>query len=269
MKKKILIVDDNPDLISILQVQLENKGYDTVQAANGRQAVDIATTQLPDLIVMDIMMPQMNGLQAARLIRKNPKTRSIPMLASTAKMSHADTKECLESGFNDHIAKPFTSTQLVSRIEKLLKQNSDSLSTLFPMKKKILIVDDNEDLHKFVQMSLRDSYETLSAKNGEEAVGLAMMEVPDLILMDLMMYEMNGLEAIRLIRQIPKTHSIPVIAITAGISDTIEDECFRIGCDDYLAKPFTYEQLISRIEKLLKSSEQLRTKHSSNRARRD
>jgi len=123
MKKKILIVDDNPDLISILRVQLEHRGYDTVQATNGIQAVDIATAQMPDLIVMDIMMPRMNGLQAARLIRDNPKTRSIPMLASTAKISHADTKECLESGFNDHIAKPFTATQLASCIEKLLKSS--------------------------------------------------------------------------------------------------------------------------------------------------
>jgi len=124
MKKKILIVDDSPDLICILQVLLKNKGYDTVQATNGMQAVDIAAAQLPDLIVMDIMMPQMNGLQAARLIRENPKTCSIPILASTAKMSHADMQECLESGFNDHIAKPFTSTQLASRIEKLLKEFS-------------------------------------------------------------------------------------------------------------------------------------------------
>ncbi len=121
MKKKILIVDDNPDLICILQVQLKNMGYDTVQATNGRQAVDIATAQLPDLIVMDVMMPQMNGLQAARLIRENPKTRSIPMLASTAKISYLDTQECLESGFNDHIAKPFTAAQLASRIQELLK----------------------------------------------------------------------------------------------------------------------------------------------------
>ena len=67
-------MDDKPDLICVLQVQLKNKGYDTVQAANGMQAVDIATAQLPDLVVMDTMMPQMNGLQAARLIRENPKT---------------------------------------------------------------------------------------------------------------------------------------------------------------------------------------------------
>ena len=124
MKKKILIVEDNPDLIRILHLQLKNQGYDTVQATNGIQAVDIATAQLPDLIVMDIMMPQMNGLQAARLIRENPKTHSIPILAATAKFSDAVIEECLESGFNDHIAKPFTATELTSRIEKLLKQYS-------------------------------------------------------------------------------------------------------------------------------------------------
>ncbi len=123
-------MDDNPDLICVLEVQLKNKGYDTVQATNGMQAVDIATSQVPDLIVMDIMMPQMNGLQAARLIRKSPKTRSIPILAVTAKISYADTEECLESGFSDHIAKPFTGAQLASRIEKLLMQSVGNLSTL-------------------------------------------------------------------------------------------------------------------------------------------
>jgi len=121
MKQKILIVEDNPDLISILQLQLKIQGYETILAVNGKQAVDMATAQLPDLIVMDIMMPQMNGLEATRLIRQNPKTRSIPILAATAKITTADKEECLQSGCNDHIAKPFTTKELVSRIEKLLK----------------------------------------------------------------------------------------------------------------------------------------------------
>ncbi len=124
MKKKILIVEDNPDLIDILHLQLKNQGYDTVQAMNGKQAVDMATAQLPDLILMDIMMPEMNGLQATRLIRQNPKTHSIPILAMTAKITIADKKECLQSGCNDHIAKPFLVEDLVPRIENLLKQNS-------------------------------------------------------------------------------------------------------------------------------------------------
>jgi len=119
------------------------------------------------------------------------------------------------------------------------------------MKKKILIVDDNTDLNKVLQMSLNESYETISAINCEDAVDLAVTEVPDLIIMDLMMNGMNGFEAIRLIRQVPKTRSIPVIAITAGLSNTVEEECTRIGCNDFLFKPFTASQLISSITKLL------------------
>ncbi len=119
------------------------------------------------------------------------------------------------------------------------------------MKKKILIVDDNTDLNKVLQMSLNESYETISAINGEDAVDLAVTEVPDLIIMDLMMNGMNGFEAIRLIRQVPKTRSIPIIAITAGLSNTVEEECTRIGCNDFLFKPFTASQLNSSITKLL------------------
>jgi len=131
MKKKILIVDDNPDLICILQLHLKIKDYDSILAVNGKEAVDLATSHLLDLIVMDIMLPVMDGLQATRLIRKNPKTQSIPILAMTAKVTSEDREECLRSGCDDFIAKPFTSRQLTSIIEKLLDQKS-SLRTLSP-----------------------------------------------------------------------------------------------------------------------------------------
>ena len=119
------------------------------------------------------------------------------------------------------------------------------------MKKKILIVEDHKDLNKFMQMSFMDSYETLSVKHGEEAVSMAVTEVPDLIIMDLVEYEVDSLEAIPLIRENPKTRSIPIIAITAGLSNTVEEECTRIGCNDFLFKPFTASQLNSSITKLL------------------
>jgi len=132
MKKKILIVDDNPDLIRILQVQLEDMGYDTVQATNGMQAVDIATAQLPDLILMDIIMPVMGGYEATRLIRQNPKTSSIPILAVTALDGHIYEEECFQNGCDDYIAKPFLAEDLFPCIEKLLKKSSGNLSTLSP-----------------------------------------------------------------------------------------------------------------------------------------
>ncbi len=120
------------------------------------------------------------------------------------------------------------------------------------MKKKILIVEDHEELIKFMQMSFKDSYVTLSVNHGEEAVGLAATEVPDLIIMDLVEYEVDSLEAIPLIRQNPKTRSIPIIAITAGLHDTIEHGYLNVDCDDYVAMPFIDEDLLPSIEKLLK-----------------
>jgi len=119
------------------------------------------------------------------------------------------------------------------------------------MKKKILIVDDNLAVNKALQRVFEPRYETIPAMDGKQAVDIAVTRLPDLILMDIIMPVMDGFEATRLIRQVPMTRSIPIIAISAGLSNTIEDECFRIGCDDYLAKPFTYEQLVPRIEKLL------------------
>ena len=131
MKKKILIVEDDQDLRQVLQVHLELLGYDSILAVNGKEAVDLATSQVPDLIVMDIMLPVMDGLQATRLIREHPNTESTPIIAMTARDTNENKIECLQSGCDGHIAKPFTSKQLVSVIEKLLKQKS-SLRTLSP-----------------------------------------------------------------------------------------------------------------------------------------
>jgi len=131
MKKKILMVDDDLDLCLIFQTVFELLGYDSVFAVNGKEAVEIATTQKPDLILMDIMMPVLNGYQATRLIRQNPKTRSIPVIAVTALTSTEEREQCFWSGCDDYIAKPFTAKEIASRIKKLLKQKS-SLRTLSP-----------------------------------------------------------------------------------------------------------------------------------------
>ena len=123
------MVDDDLDLRLIFQTVLEHLGYDSVFAVNGAEAVKIATTQKPDLILMDIIMPVLNGYQATRIIRQNPKTCSIPVIAVTVLTSSEEREECFRSGCNDYIAKPFTAKELASRIEKLLKQKS-SLRTL-------------------------------------------------------------------------------------------------------------------------------------------
>jgi len=126
MKKKILIVEDDLDIVDLLQSQVKALGHDSIVAGNGKQAVDMATSQLPHLILMDIMLPVMDGLDATRQIRQNPKTSSIPIIAVTALSSRKDKEKCLQSGCDDYLSKPFTQftrLQLGSRIEKLLRSS--------------------------------------------------------------------------------------------------------------------------------------------------
>ena len=122
MKKKILIVEDNADLLKVLQLLLKDP-FDAIPAMKGAEAVDIAATERPDLILLDVVLPDMNGLEIARLIRERPETKSTPILAMTAKVSRIDEEECILSGCDDFIAKPFTFEQLLPRIEKLLNQS--------------------------------------------------------------------------------------------------------------------------------------------------
>jgi two-component system, cell cycle response regulator DivK len=117
---KILIVDDNPDVREVLRCQLEMLGYLVVLAENGSIGIAKATVEQPDLILMDIMMPEMDGWQASRAVRANPETKDIPILAATAMCRRADLNACLEAGCNGYIVKPFTMMELQRKIGELI-----------------------------------------------------------------------------------------------------------------------------------------------------
>ena len=125
MKRKILLVEDHPANVEMLKMGLEFLGYAVTTAGDGNEAVEMAASQLPDLIVMDILLPNMNGLEAASRIRSNPKTKAIPILAATALAMPGDMEKCLEGGCDAYLAKPFTPKQLAAAIEKLLKDRSE------------------------------------------------------------------------------------------------------------------------------------------------
>ncbi len=114
--KKALIVEDHPDLLHILTLKLEMLGFAVISANNGKQGIAKAIEENPDLILMDIRMPVMDGREATRIIRSNPKTQDIPILASTVLFRESDLSSCIEAGCNDYITKPFTFKQLQEKI---------------------------------------------------------------------------------------------------------------------------------------------------------
>src|SRR3970040_1610214 len=121
MKKRVLLVEDDPGTIDVMRHELNFLGYEIIVAENGLKAVEMAVSGLPDLIVMDVRLPKMDGLRATSLIRADPKTKSIPILAATVNASPGDREKCLAAGCDGYIAKPFTHTELGAAIQKLLK----------------------------------------------------------------------------------------------------------------------------------------------------
>jgi len=95
--KKVLIAEDNPDSLEIITFQMEMMGYSVIAAKHGQEAVEKAVEEEPQLIVMDIMMPKMDGREATRIIRSNPKTQNIPILASTVLFRESDLKSCIDA----------------------------------------------------------------------------------------------------------------------------------------------------------------------------
>lgn len=124
--KTILVVDDEPDLVELIGYNLEQQGHSVVRAANGSEAIKLAKARQPDLIVLDVMMPEINGIEVARRLRSQTETASIPIIMLTAKSEEANELEGLGAGADDYITKPFSMQVLLARIEALSRRTGGS-----------------------------------------------------------------------------------------------------------------------------------------------
>ena len=125
--KKVLVVEDHPDMRELLIWQMELMGYLAIPAKHGKEGVEKAVQEKPELILMDIMMPGMDGREATRTLRSNPETQNIPILAATALFRKSDLKSCLEAGCNDYIVKPFTFQELQGKVQEFFSGSNASV----------------------------------------------------------------------------------------------------------------------------------------------
>jgi two-component system phosphate regulon response regulator PhoB len=120
MKPKILVVDDEPDALEILGFKLKEAGYAPIFAKDGARAISMARDERPALIVLDLMLPEVDGLEVCKILRRDPATAAIPILMLTARAAEMDRVIGLELGADDYVTKPFSPRELVLRIKKLL-----------------------------------------------------------------------------------------------------------------------------------------------------
>ncbi len=254
--KTILVVEDSePAIIQIREI-LSEQGFSVSVARNGREAMEQIRQSLPDAMILDLMMPEVDGFQVLGMIRENPETSTIPVLILTAK--HI-TKEELKflKGNNIH---QFIQKGDIGRLELLAtidEMVNPEVATQFQPKPRqarkpgsgkpvVLIVEDNPDNMKSVKALLPGDHTILEAVDGAAGVDMAIKHKPDLILMDLSLPIMDGFSAFKKIRMVESLKDVPIIAVTARAMKGSREEILESGFDDYISKPID-ESLFKRI----------------------
>lgn len=119
-KKKILIVDDEKDLVSLVSLHMKMAGYDVLSAADGEKALEIAEDEKPDLIILDLMLPKVAGWEVCKRLRQDPGIKNVPVIMLTARAEIEDKLKGFEAGADDYVTKPFSPRELVSRVKRVL-----------------------------------------------------------------------------------------------------------------------------------------------------
>lgn len=121
MAKKILVIDDEPEIILAIQIRLKQANYEVVSAYDGKDGIEKAAKEKPDLILLDILMPEMNGFQTLQKLKEDTQTMSIPVIMLTAKSQLDDVTKATNLGAEDYIVKPFDHIAMLKKIKELLK----------------------------------------------------------------------------------------------------------------------------------------------------
>lgn len=243
-KPKILIVDDSAVEIQFLTEALK-VDYEISVITDSREVLRAITQYRPDLILLDIVMPEIDGLVVCAELQDNPSTQHIPIILLTCQDTMQDEWKSLDLGTVDYITKPFQSDALIARISNQL-----DLKRLMEAhgKPKLLIVDDApSNIHMLFEI-LNADYEISVATDGEEALRSVTLCEPDLILLDIEMPGMDGYEVCSRLKANLTTRQIPIVFLTAKNAEQDEAKGLKIGAIDYITKPFHPAVVSARVK---------------------
>jgi signal transduction histidine kinase/CheY-like chemotaxis protein len=254
--KTILVVEDSePAIIQIREI-LSEQGFSVSVAKNGREAMEQIGQFRPNAMILDLMMPEVDGFQVLGMIRENHETSTIPVLILTAKhITKEELKFLKGNNIHQFIQKgDIGRLELLATIDEMVNPTTPGLSKPKPRQSRksgtgkpvVLIVEDNPDNMKTVKALLPGDHTILEAVDGTEAVEMAIKYKPDLILMDLSLPVMDGFSAFKKIRMVEALKDVPIIAVTARAMKGSREEILESGFDDYISKPID-ESLFKRV----------------------
>lgn len=324
MKWRILVVDDESDVRLIIKTTLEPK-YEVVEAHDGLDALEKMERYEPDFVLMDVMMPLMNGHEACAAIRKNPKFKNLPVMFLSALGSKEEIRKGYQQGANLYLTKPFDPPRLMRNIDMHFQEAAaappnrryslDEIKTAeaegklpvapgsheferpasmvdnqrlsateqrisrpsasqpavpkppatgastyanaldsegVPLPARVMVVDDDSEIVALIRMSLDGIAEVVWAHDGLDAIEKLVKYQPDILVIDVMLPKMNGFQLCQSLRSNRAFARLPIMMCSAKSGDRDITFAKRLGANDYLTKPFSPAELISKVRELQK-----------------
>ncbi len=244
-KKRILVIDDEVDFVKMLQARLRIEGYEVLTAEDGIKGLQVARKEMPDLIILDIMMPGLDGHSVLDMLKKSTLTWSIPVIYLTAKTGQADELAAMEKGAKYYLTKPYNPAMLMEMIKSALIENEagEEKGGL------VLVID--QDIHSADDCEARlrhAGYDVILASTAAEGLRDALDHHPDFILLDYQTSHQDAHASIRIISHDDALKDIPLFVLAPqAVKDRVDPQ--TADPDQFIVKPVNYALLLDALQK--------------------
>ncbi|MCJ8322277.1 MAG: PleD family two-component system response regulator [Rhizobiales bacterium] len=268
MSARILVVDDILTNVKLLEAKLTAEYFDVYTATSGQEALDLVASTPPDIILLDVMMPHMDGFEVCRRIKSNPDTQHIPVIMVTALDQTADKLNGLAAGADDFLTKPVNHIALLARVKSLVRlkmvvdelrlrtTNNEAMGVpmdvvLQPPKSlggNILIVEDDQKMVDLFSNSLNnnENHSLFFTSDPQEGLYLASSENIDLIIISLNMDDFDGLRLCSQLKSMDKTRNLPILVVIDDSNPQKLARALDMGVNDYISHPVDSHELYAR-----------------------
>jgi two-component system cell cycle response regulator len=273
MSARVLVVDDVPANVKLLEARLSAEYFDVATAHSGIEALAMCERAECDIVLLDVMMPDMDGFEVCRKLKSNPATHHIPVVMVTALDQPSDRVRGLEAGADDFLTKPVTDVALISRVRSLarLKMVTDELRMRAMTSKeigiqspekdavtdsgrngRILVVDDRKNSYERIVATLSTEHTVDIEADPNEGLFHAAEGNYDLVIVSLSLENFDGLRLCSQIRSLDRTRNVPILAVSEADNNARLVRGLEIGVNDYLIRPIDKNEMLARVRTQIK-----------------